>query len=87
MDNKKLNIEDFPEKQVIRIEGINYAYEFLRTWGQGGLPIGAILEIKARDDDTVTVERRIELEAYPTKPLVDISDAKFCKACGRASYA
>ena len=82
MDNKKLNVEDFPEKQVIRIEGINYAYEFLRTWGQSGLPIGAILEIKARDDDTVTVERRYEFEEHPPKPLVDISDAKYCKTCG-----
>ena len=61
-DTKKLKIEDFPEKNMMRIEGLDYDYEFFRLLGKHGLPIGAIIEVIKRDDNFITLERRLELE-------------------------
>lgn len=67
MAEKKLKFEDFPEKHMIRIEGINYDHALLKAFGKGGLAIGAILQIIKRDDKTVEFERRY-------MPVVQMND-------------
>jgi len=58
-----LNIQDNPEKRQITINGINYAYELFESFGEGGLPIGAILQICLRKDGVIVVRRLEELES------------------------
>ena len=59
----KLDIHDFPGRRILAINGINYAYELFESFGNGGLPIGAILQILAREDGVVIVRRLEELES------------------------
>lgn len=70
MTEEKLDFKDFPEKHMIRIEGINYDYALLKAFGKGGLAIGAILQIIKRDDETVGFERRY----MPVVQMNDISN-------------
>lgn len=67
MTDEKLDFKDFPEKHMIRIEGINYDYALLKAFGKGGLAIGAILQIVKRDDETIVFERRY-------MPVVQMND-------------
>jgi len=50
-----LRITDFPKKQIVRIEGMDYSYEFFRTLAFD--EIGKIIRIKERKDHTVVIER------------------------------
>ena len=59
----KLDIRDFPERRILAINGINYAYELFESFGEGGLPVGAILQILARKDGVIVVRRLEELES------------------------
>ena len=50
-----LRIIDFPKTQTIRIEGMDYSYEFFRALAFD--EIGKIIRIKERKDHTVIIER------------------------------
>jgi len=62
MKEGKLKIEDFPEKKIMRIEGLDFDYEYFRLLGTCGCPIGAIIEVIKRGDNVITLERRFDLE-------------------------
>lgn len=52
-----LKIVDHPDKGYIEIEGINYAYEFFKTFGINGPPVGSIVRIEGRQDGTIGVTK------------------------------
>ena len=57
-----MKIEDFPEKKMVRIEGLDYDYLFFELLGKHGVPVGAIIEVVKRDDNLISLERRLEFE-------------------------
>ena len=59
----KLDIHDFPDKRILAINGINYAYELFESFGEGGLPVGAILQILMRKDGAIVLRRLEEFES------------------------
>ena len=71
----KLDIHDFPDKRILAINGINYAYELFESFGNGGLPIGAILQILAREDGVIVVRRFEELESLIQAEAEKITEA------------
>ena len=71
----KLNIHDFPDKRILAINGINYAYELFESFGEGGLPVGAILQILARKDGVIVVRRLEELESLIQAEAEKITEA------------
>ncbi len=46
-----LDIKDFPASEIIRIEGINYSYDFFREWGKDGIPEGTLFRFEKRHGD------------------------------------
>jgi len=52
----KIKYRDNPERQYLEIEGINYSYEILKAWGEGGLPIGSVFQIVERKDGNIALK-------------------------------
>lgn len=51
-----LKFKDYPEKQMIEIEGIKYAYVVFKEFG-GGLKLNTPFEIIERKDGVITINR------------------------------
>jgi hypothetical protein len=54
---KKLKIKDDPIHRVLKIEGINYSYEFFIALGRKGLPVGEAVKIISRENGVIFFEK------------------------------
>jgi len=57
---EKLHYQDYPENQIIKIEGVPFAYDFFKFLGKTkkGLNIGQkFMIVERKDDGTVTIQK------------------------------
>lgn len=57
---KKLNYTDYPEQQMIEIEGVKYSYGVFRHLGIGGLKEGTKVQIVKRPDNGYLTLKKLE---------------------------
>jgi len=55
--SKSLNIKLDDQRQVVTIEGINYAYDLFRDFGINGMAEGQLFKLTKREKETVTIQR------------------------------
>ena len=55
-EKQTIKVEDFPERQVLRIEGIEYSYDMLKAFGEGGLAVGSVFKIVERKDGIIELK-------------------------------
>lgn len=65
-----IRIQNYPTAEYIRIEGINYAYQFFRDFSRD-IPLNMPIKIIKRENDTVTVERIKEVPALAPALVVE----------------
>lgn len=49
-------------RQVMTIEGVNYAYAFFHMFGKDGAGVGQILQVDRRHKNEIVLQRRYDLE-------------------------
>ena len=58
----RLSIEDMPDRETIKIEGIEYSYELFKAWGIGGFPAGTAFVVE-RPTPTSLAIRKLNADA------------------------
>lgn len=82
MEEKILNLdsldyEDYPDEQIIKIEGIKYSYGFFKALSGKGLPEGEKFEIvKRKEDGTAIIKKLYEDEDPDQIPVTLYFDKK-----------
>jgi hypothetical protein len=63
-----VRIQDYPTAGYVRIEGINYSYEFFKDFARG-VPLNTPFKITRRDNEKLCVERIKESPAPAPVPV------------------